>query len=273
MASKFPIDDHTASRLTTFLLGPLIGLIFSASCVAIGYARVKKGRPARTFLCMGALLFIATVAGWFLGDGNYWLYMATFYNIQDLDTYVNVNPSREPGESFMDAGQIYFKDSTYIAVENAMAFRNNGVYCVAPIVRQPLANQGSYEQVKIQGTFDMPESGTFDFWAIGVNCCAPDGMGFSCGEYSNPYARAGLRLIRDDQRAFFHMAVQEWSAQYGLPTKHPLFFYWVQDPLGTITATKEKGEMRFYTHLAIFMLGNFFGACALQVATKSMGIV
>merc|ERR1719335_1797340 len=221
-------------------------------------------------------MFVASLFGWTLGDDNYWTYMATYYNIQDLDTYVNVDPSTERGQSFMDGGQVYFKESSYVAVENANAFQNNGIYCVAPIVRQPLVNQGSAQQVDVQGTFDMPGSGTFDFWAVGVNCCDPSGKiqsKFTCGEIGNPHARSGLRVIRDDQRAFFYMAVQEWAAQYGLPTKHPLFFYWVVDPLGTTTATKLKGTWNFYSHSILHAVGNFCLAVAVQMGARSFGIV
>lgn len=273
MSSKFPIESHVASRLVSFLIGPAVGLIFGSAFLALGYTRFKKGRPSRTFLCLGFLIVIATLFAWVLGDGNYWRYMATYYNIQDLDTYVNVDPSTERGESFMDGGQVYFKESTYIAVENAIAFRNNGIYCVAPIVRQPLANQGSAREVEVKGTFEMPKSGTFDFWAVGVNCCDPTGMAFACGEVANPHARSGLRLIRDDQRAFFNMAVQEWSSKYGLPTKHPMFFYWVVDPLATVSSTNLKGTMNFYAQSTLYTVVNLLLAVALQMGARSFGIV
>lgn len=273
LSSKFPIESHIASRLLSFLIGPAIGFLISLSLMALGYARMKRGRPSRTFTCLGLCCLVATTFAWILGDGNYWQYMATYYNIQDLDTYVNVDPSTERGQSFMDAGQVYFKESSYVAVKNANAFRNNGIYCVAPIVRQPLANQGSEEQIAVAGTFDVPASGSFDFWAVGVNCCDPTGMAFKCGDVGNQYGRAGLRLIRDDQRAFFYMAVQEWAAKYGLPTKHPLFFYWVVDPLATVTTTKLKGTWNFYSHSILHAVGNFCLALAVQMGCRSFGIV
>jgi len=272
ISSKFPIESHVASKMASFMIGPAIFLFLGIALLALGYARYKRSRAARTFLCLGLCLTVATMFAWILGDGNYWTYMATYYNIQDLDTYVNVDPSTERGQSFMDGGQVYFKESTYVAVENANAFRNNGIYCVAPIVRQPLANQGSERQVEIEGTFDMPASGTFDFWAVGINCCDPTGMAFKCGDVGNPWARSGLRLIRDDQRAFFYMAVQEWAAKYGLPTKHPLFFYWVVDPLSTVTSTHLKGTWNYYTHSILYAVGNLFLAVASQLGARSLGI-
>ena len=40
---------------------------------------------------------------------------------------------------------------------------------------------------------------TYDFWAVGVNCCGA-AADFKCGEFSNPKAHAGLRLMSDEQR-------------------------------------------------------------------------
>jgi hypothetical protein len=273
MSSYFWVESHVASRFLSFMIGPAVGIFFAVCLLGMGYGRLKRGRPARTFLALGFCCLVASLFAWILGDGNYWQYMASYYDINDLDTYVNVDPSTERGQSFMDGGQVYFKESSYVAVENANAFRNNGIYCVAPIVRQPLANQGSNEQVNVGGTFDMPNSGTFDFWAVGVNCCDPTGMAFKCGDVGHQYARAGLRLIRDDQRAFFYMAVQEWAAKYGLPTKHPLFFYWVIDPLQTVTATHLKGMWNFYSHSILYALGNFILAIGVQMTSRSFGIL
>lgn len=272
IASKFPMEASLAAHIAAFVIGVLPFLIVTSSLLSLGYFRMKKGKLARTPLCLGACLGVATIGGYVFGDRNYWTYLATYYNIQDLETYINIDPTKDRGQSFMDAGQAYFKESTTVAVGNANAFRNNGVYCVAPIVRQPLGNQGGSNQVETQGVFKLPESGTVDFWAVGVNCCEPTGLGFNCGDVKNPSARAGLRLIRDDQRAFFLLAVQEWAAKYGLPTKHPLFFYWVVDPLAESDGMRLKGTWKFYTHIILFAIANFVLCLALQFVCQKYGI-
>merc|ERR1719277_2170016 len=106
----------------------------------------------------------------------------------------------------MDSGQIYFREGSKVDTSQVVAFKHDTTYCVAPIVSHPLLNRGDSEEV-----MRMPESGTVDFWAIGTDCCSPSN--FTCGMAADHRARAGLRLLRDDARPFYLMAVEEWVAR------------------------------------------------------------
>merc|ERR1719502_2180472 len=68
---------------------------------------------------------------------------------------------------------------------------NLDLYCVAPIVK---------------GNAQLT---SYDFWAVGVNCCSGAQSDFRCGEYTNPHSKSGLRLMKDDQRPFYRLAVQQ----------------------------------------------------------------
>merc|ERR1740138_711037 len=121
-----------------------------------------------------------------------------------------------------------------------MGFRNDKVYCVAPIVSQ-------YE-----GAAGNSNMSTYDFWAVGVNCCSgnqkkPD---FHCGEFNNARAGAGLRLMRDDERPFFRLAVQQAEAMWRIRADHPLFFYWMHDPIAEVSSYYDEG-VKYYL-LGIF---------------------
>ena len=54
-----------------------------------------------------ALLVAVAFAG-ILGDMNFWYNMQPFYDIENLNTYPNVNPTKEKGQQLMDAGRVYF---------------------------------------------------------------------------------------------------------------------------------------------------------------------
>lgn len=199
-----------------------------------------------------ALLF-AVLSAAIIGDANFWYNMQPFYDIENLNTYPSVNPARERGQQLMDAGRVYFSDGVGLDMRKGMGFQNMDMYCVAPIV-------SGEEQLA-----------SYDFWAVGVNCCSGVSSDFRCGEFNNPHARSGLRLMRDDQRPFFRLAVQQAEAAYNIKSTHPLFFYWMQDPVAEMNSYRDEG-FKFYllgvfTHFAF----NLFCVICAVVAFSKIG--
>lgn len=238
------------------LLGPVLGI-----AVAWFFSLRAKMKFNHRFASRGAitcaiLLWLAVISSCLAGDMNYWWYMRTYFDFQDLATYMNIDPLNDRGQSFMDAGQIYFKESTVVATTKAVAYVNNGVYCAAPIIRQPIENQEANKDVL--GPLSVPPSGTFDFWAIGKDCCGMGGEKFTCGEVTSGKARAGLRMLRDDIRPFYMLAVQEWTAGLHLPAKHPLFFHWVADPLVSVDNYYWEALTTYGYHTMSFFFANVF---------------
>merc|ERR1712151_614337 len=121
-----------------------------------------------------------------------------------------------------------------------MGFHNEETYCVVPI--------NSY-----QGAL-----ASYDFWAVGLNCCSGTSKSFTCGEYKNPRAHAGLRWMRDSQRAFFQLAVQQAEATYGIKANHPLFFTWTEDPAAEQAAWLDVGKKFFFVAAVGYGFLQFF---------------
>jgi len=200
-------------------------------------AKQRQRDPMWYTFCALALFFACCVAAvW--GDMNYWIHMHNFYDIENLNAYPMINPSEEMGQQVMDAGRVYFTDGTHLDHTKGLGFRNLDMYCVVPIVHGD----------------EQPKS--YDYWAVGMNCCSGVASDFRCGEYNNPKARSGLRLMRDDWRPFFRLAVQEAEAAYGIKAVHPLFFYWMQDPVAEVNSYREAGYRMYMLGMYVHFFFN-----------------
>merc|ERR1740138_1916629 len=130
---------------------------------------------------------------------------------------------------------IQFHGSSKVALHQSIGFKNENIYCVAPIVMTNVTN-GKTQEVAMK---------TYDFWAVGVNCCSGHVPDFKCGEYSNPDARWGLRVMDYDAREMFRLAVKEAEASFNIKAPHPIFVHWMMDPEAEVQAYKDDG-FRFY---------------------------
>jgi len=195
---------------------------------------------------------IAIAIAYVVGYWNFFWHMAPYYDFQRLKTYPAVNAGKELGQNLMDAGTVYFAAGTTIDLAQAWHFKTDKVdhvihrYCVAPIV-----------------TGGPPSTGSYDFWAIGIDCCAASAADFRCGDFANGKARSGLRLLEDWHRPWYKLAVQQAEALYGLKAKHPLFFSWEQDPLTKVQEFADTGSNWYMVGIAAFFTYNLFAvACA-----------
>jgi len=229
--------------------------VFACFCVvciiaSLGYKHRYLEGWNRTPMWFGfstVTLSIAFILGLVCGQLNYSINTMPGYRIGNLNTYPNVDPSISSGQMLMDAGKMYFAEGSKLDFQKAMGFKNDDLYCVVPIT----SGDNKLE--------------SYDFWAVGINCCSGTGD-FRCGEFNNPKARSGMRQVRDDERPFFRLAVQEAEAAFQIKSEHPLFFYWMQDPLQELEAQGDRG-WRFFV-LGIFC---FFGVNTLAVFLAIVG--
>jgi len=184
---------------------------------------------------------VALIAGCLLGQQNFTTNMQPFYDVQNLNEYFSVDPSVYRGNQLMDSGKLHFIEGAHIDRSYAMGFQNFDTYCVAPIA-------GS-------GTAQLE---TYDFWAVGTNCCTsgaqPD---FRCGEYGNPDAKAGMRLMKEDQRAFFRLAVEQAEAAFNIKANHPIFLYWLENPDQELAAYQGAGNSSLMRCVCMYVAAQF----------------
>merc|ERR1719291_811355 len=128
---------------------------------------------------------------------------------------MDVDPRDGPAAQYLDVGRIVFKDGSRIAEELSLGYKDGDTYCAAPIV----ANSSSKPLA------------SYDFWAVGINCCSPvPPISFWCGqaEPGDTRARGGLRWMGGAaQRHNFGLAIEQAEAEYGYAAgKNPMLLTW-----------------------------------------------
>jgi len=214
--------------------------------VVLGWIALKifTGKAAATrepnwYTFIFVTMLVAWILGVSFGNLNFSENVQPYYEYLGLDSFPEVSPVHTEGSSVMSAGRAYFGNNSVLDIRRSMGFKNVDTYCVAPIS-------------VVEGGITLPLK-DYDFWAVGLGCCTTNSADFHCGEYRNPKAHSGLRLLEDSQRDFFRLAVQQAEAAYSIKAEHPLFFYWVEDATAEMTSFKNEG----YKYYLIGMLAHF----------------
>lgn len=231
--------------------------------LACGYLLVESRRRkhyyvdaerAPSWLCfMFLTILVAWLAAVHLGERNYTSNTKPYYDMLNLGNYTDIYPSRMRGQQMMDAGTVRFAVGSHVEVGKSMGFKSFDMYCVAPI---SLGNE---------------TLSTYDFWVVGKDCCSGYQADFHCEGYNDPRARGGLRLVRETDRAYYRLAVQQAEAAHKIRAIHPLFFHWVQDPDAVVLSWLGDGWRSFYAGtFTCFVMQAFLVAFA-AVAYSKMG--
>lgn len=217
-------------------------MLFFLAALGLAINR-RKHDPEPTWFCYFAIVTgIAVFGGIALGADIYNTFSFPYYQVRDLKVLSNIDANAEHGQNVMDAGLLYFAESNKIDAMRSWHFKQKTVYCVAPITK---------------GYPAVPETQSFDFWAVGKDCCSTSASDFRCGDYSNPQAKGGIRNLNDADQAMYRLAVEQATALYGIISEHPVFFEWSADPKEHIEAWNQQGFSR-YIAVTSFMLVLFF---------------
>jgi len=203
------------------------------------------------FLFMSML--VAFLAAFVIGSSNYSANMQPYFNMKSLDNYTNVDVSRKHGQQLMDAGLISFHNHTRLDTSKSMGFKNGKIYCVAPI------------------TLGNTTLASYDFWAVGVDCCSATRADFHCPNFNNPSANGGIRAMTDADRPFYRLAVQQAEAAYSLKATHPLFFVWSVDPEATVETWKWNGRRELLICIFSYFVFQTFVVAVATLAFAKMG--
>jgi len=197
---------------------------------------------------------VAFVLAFVTGEKNYYQYMEPYYNYQNLASYQDVDTTEKLGQQLMDAGQIEFRKGTGLDLSRSMGFKNHDIYCVAPIVTKGSANA----------------AGSVDFWAVGKNCCSGVSADFHCSGFSDPHATGVIRMMSDEDRTFYRLAVQQAEATYHMTASHPLFFEWVHSADEAVNHFASKGRMTCFLWICVHFTLQAFLTMATTLAFSKL---
>jgi len=229
--------------------GVYVWLLLAALPLALAcLSFVRTKRKGLDIRWVGLSIFLfgaALVGGAVLGEVTWRVFMQPFHTINSMKAYPNISPVDVPGQQIMDAGRVHFTGNTQVDLSMTMSFTDWNMYCIAPIVDRSLPMEH------------------YDYWAVGIDCCSTDDLSFRCGDIDSATAKSGLRDISEDHRTYFRLAVQQAEAAYGIHARHPVFFFWVEDPLKLLGYFYEDGfkhwmcacVMHFALNTAILVAG------------------
>ncbi|CAE7247215.1 Pum2 [Symbiodinium necroappetens] len=205
------------------LLG--LGYLLCLHIISLMLRRYLAGRTTVFpfwYIFLGVALSVALVLSVCFARLNYSKNMLASETLRRLAMASNVDPATDSSSRYLDIGRVEFAPGAQIDVGKYIGFKNSDLYCVAPIINKNATK--------------APAS--YDYWAVGLNCC--DQNGFRCGEYHKPSARSGVRLLNEEQRQFYVLAVKEAEATFGITATTPLFFFWVEDANALQKSWKDK---------------------------------
>lgn len=230
-------------------------LLIGALCVCVkAYFDKKKGESDPTWLLfLGASLLVAWFLGYQMGNSNYSSNTRGYYDLKSLNNYTNVYPNRMLGQQLMDAGVVTFAKGSQLDISKSMGFKNHAMYCVAPIV------------------YGKEPSVSYDFWAVGTDCCSGNQADFHCDNYNNPEADGGVRLLDSGDKSFYRLAVQQAEATYNIKAATPVFFTWGAHTSSNMDTRLSHARQSFVAWMMSYLVFQIFVVIVAAVVFSKIG--
>merc|ERR1719252_176444 len=196
------------------------GLVWSTVCLLSCFSLIfifttpGEGAEGRSAVSLGFLCGFAIVLSTLAGLHNYGTNMEQYWMYEEAREYHNVLPS-EPAAAHADAGKITFAEAARIDTTKAVGYKAASTYCVAPIL-------------------DPSSNNRVEFWAVGLDCCAPRGE-FNCDDAAKEGAEAANDLV---------------SAM------EPIFVRWVKDPAAVQASFFAAGTGALFGYCILHLVAN-----------------
>jgi hypothetical protein len=217
----------------------VVATIAQMACLRPGTAGLDHALTGHFYESMTAKVLVVTsfsawVAATVLAQSNYAQSMQAYYTLSNLNSYSDVDVLMS-GTTAMDSGWLTFRSGTFIDASKAHGFKNDDVYCVAPLTREGAT------------------SDSYDYWVVGLNCCNGGTGDFHCAAPSASDSPGGLRVVDDNLLGFYSLAVKQTAANLGLKAEHPIFLTWESQPEARLEQIREDGLRTFCSWSLMFL--------------------
>lgn len=174
---------------------------------------------------------VASLTSLYLGEYAFGVFSKHYHELTQLKNYKAVDPAIAHGEELYDAARIKFQP--YVKLDRARpgCFQTLTRFCVAPIVSRP------------EGSAVVPPTGSFDFFAVGKDCCSCAGGDFQCGDWDSVANPGGLRMLDTVDESYYQLAVDQWAATYRRQARRPIFLYWTSQVDGNYHGLLEMSQV------------------------------
>jgi len=239
--------SHPDTSCLLILLAFFFVLVIGAGATQAHRKQIANGERSWLSFIFGSSL-LAALLGVALGYVNYSSNTKAYYDYISLRKAVDVEPGQNQGQQVLDAGEIDFKVGTQINRNMSMAYHKSATFCVAPIVPAGATLLASY-----------------DFWAVGKDCCSSRPGDFSCGSVLTSWETgnlppAGLRVMDNSEIAGYTLALEQASAAYNIQSGHAIFLYMQNTP----SASPYMKIKAYFTAGRDFAMIAIFGFAFLQ---------
>lgn len=244
---------YSKPELAYALLGVVYVLCGVAFFAALG---ARKFDPDPTWFTYASLIMlIMAIAGTVVGKNNFNNFAKPYFEIHDLKTIIGVDTSFTPGKNVMDGGIFQFGPGNQIDDNRSWHFHYHSTYCVAPIITNNTA----------------PLTQTYDFWAVGKDCCSVSASDFRCGSWGSARSSGGIRVMGGGDLGYYKLAVQQTESLYDIMAPNPIFLTWSENPSMEVEALNQQVFKNFLIMNAFAFVACLFLMICATVQFAFMG--
>jgi hypothetical protein len=233
LTNKWRFYHNTAFTILACVFG-FAASFLPAVCLAVyagGIYKTIRNSVARSSsvvfwlywpCCRFLACMVAVGLAWTVGNNIWYNQWQLYYEYAHLQAYDNVDTYSVTGNRMQDAGLVVFNETNGVDRARGSCLVSDHIYCIAPIVRGGQLNRLDKQN----------RVGINDVFMAGIDCCSCPMTDFRCGDYADPHTPiGGMRLLNEESRKLFRVAMQKWSVDWDKKTTHGIFFNWVNDPV------------------------------------------